>query len=106
MLILKYLLRGVDVKNIIFGFLMIVIISFVFVLLSGCSITGSLLNEDENHCKVDSDCSCGIHATKGDCFVGNKKVINKTDMCSDFCNGLRGGITVKCINSLCELAPE
>jgi hypothetical protein len=76
------------------------------VIITGCSITGNVLLKDETHCEKQSECACGIHHIKGECFVGNKEFVNVTDDCSDFCNGLRGGLTTKCINNACEITPE
>ncbi|MFA6072606.1 MAG: DUF333 domain-containing protein [Candidatus Woesearchaeota archaeon] len=52
-------------------------------------------------CVVDSDCSCGTSMDSGNCAVGNKKYIDESKQCPDFCSGFTGNIETKCIDNKC-----
>lgn len=56
----------------------------------------------DNNCTSDSDCACGKHKTTGECFVGNKKYVNTTEQCPDFCTGIAGNFEIKCVNNKCK----
>ncbi|MDO8507018.1 MAG: pilin [bacterium] len=57
----------------------------------------------EDSCSTDSDCACGIHKIDKNCFFGNEQYVN-TDpalACPDFCSGVGGNLTVKCVSDKC-----
>lgn len=57
----------------------------------------------EDSCSTDSDCACGIHKIDKNCFFGNKQYVN-TDpalACPDFCSGVGGSLTIKCVSDKC-----
>lgn len=55
----------------------------------------------EKYCTKDDDCGCGIHKTREECFYGNKKYVDMTKNCPDFCSGLSGNLELRCINFEC-----
>jgi hypothetical protein len=59
-------------------------------------------NDSEKSCSIDSDCACGKHKTTRECFVGNKKYVNTTEQCPDFCTGIGGNFETKCIDNKCK----
>jgi hypothetical protein len=70
---------------------------FVLVLFSGC---GKIV-VDEKSCKVDSDCSCGVHVKTNDCFFGNKDFVNSSKQCPDFCTGIAAMFETRCVEKVC-----
>ncbi len=56
----------------------------------------------EKSCSVDSDCACGVKIDTKECFFGNKNYVNVMNQCPDFCSGIDGKITTKCVNNLCQ----
>ncbi|MCL4354552.1 hypothetical protein M1349_03755 [Patescibacteria group bacterium] len=52
-------------------------------------------------CLIDSDCGCGTDITTKACVVENKKYIDATKQCPDFCSGIGGNLTVKCTSNVC-----
>jgi hypothetical protein len=71
---------------------------FVLVLFSGCQP----VIVDEKSCKIDSDCSCGVHIKTGDCFFGNKEFVNSSRQCPDFCTGIAAMFEIKCVENVCK----
>ena len=55
----------------------------------------------EKYCAKDTDCGCGVHITTGDCFYGNKKYVDESRQCPDFCSGIAGHLIIKCKNNEC-----
>lgn len=53
------------------------------------------------YCEADSDCACGRHIFTGECFYGSKNLVNSSLQCPDFCTGISGGLSIKCVNSEC-----
>ena len=59
---------------------------------------------DEKYCEKDTDCACGVRnflETK-ECFFGNKKYVDTSQQCPDFCTGITGDRLIKCINNECK----
>ncbi|MFN3528064.1 MAG: beta-propeller domain-containing protein, partial [Candidatus Altarchaeaceae archaeon] len=56
----------------------------------------------EKSCKIDSDCSCGVHIKTGECFYGNKNFVDSSKQCPDFCTGIAGNFEIKCIEGECK----
>jgi hypothetical protein len=56
----------------------------------------------EKYCSKDSDCACGVNIKTKSCFAGNKKYVDITKQCPDFCSGIVGNLTTKCVNNLCK----
>lgn len=61
---------------------------------------------DEKYCGQDKDCACGLHAESGQCFYGNAKYVNTDEECPDFCTGLAGDLTIKCVKNECRQVSE
>ena len=61
------------------------------------------LAEDKHKmaCEVDQDCACGVDRQTGECMYGNKKFIDTSKQCPDFCTGIHGRFRIKCINGRC-----
>lgn len=57
---------------------------------------------DEKYCNEDDDCGCGIHKTREECFYGNKKYVDLTKNCPDFCSGIAGNLELRCIDFECK----
>ncbi len=62
---------------------------------------------DKKYCESDDDCVCGgIDTITDDCFVGNKLYYNAyvdaSKQCPDFCTGMDGQMTTKCISNKCQ----
>lgn len=53
------------------------------------------------YCKSDRDCVCGIDKETKACSYGNKKFIDTSEQCPDFCTGIDGDLTIKCISDRC-----
>ena len=84
---------------------MFILGSFLF---AGCTdmIKDQFENVDvsavhEKYCTEDDDCGCGIHKTKEECFYGNKKYVDLTKNCPDFCDGIAGDLELRCIEFEC-----
>jgi len=59
----------------------------------------------EKSCQNDADCSCGRHKDTKQCFFGNINYIDPAAKpCPDFCGGIDGKLTVKCVDNLCKQA--
>ncbi len=63
-----------------------------------------------NHsaCSSDLDCVCGgVDVMSGECFMGNREYysacVNQNKTCPDYCNGIAGTFTVKCVDGECKL---
>lgn len=54
-----------------------------------------------DYCVTDSDCECGTNINTGACFYGNKKYVNTSKQCPDFCTGFGNNLTIKCIDNKC-----
>jgi len=52
-------------------------------------------------CEQNLDCGCGGNFRTGDCFIGNKKYVDTSIICPDFCNGISGNLEIKCIDNVC-----
>lgn len=52
-------------------------------------------------CQTDADCACGVDKETGKCAFGNRKFIDTSKECPDFCTGFAGNIRIKCVNNLC-----
>lgn len=57
----------------------------------------------EDSCSADSDCACGIHKVDKNCFFGNEQYVdtNPALACPDFCSGIGGNLTIKCVSDKC-----
>lgn len=57
---------------------------------------------NQQYCENDYDCACGINIETGECFYGNVKFVDMYGQCPDFCNGIDGKLTIKCVNNACR----
>lgn len=62
--------------------------------------------DNSNYCDYDSDCSCGTNTKTGECFRGNKKYVNESKQCPDFCSGISGNFVTVCQNNECTYARD
>lgn len=53
-------------------------------------------------CRYNSDCACGVDKETGECAYGNKKFIDTSRQCQDFCTGIHGRFRIKCVDNLCK----
>jgi len=58
-------------------------------------------SQNQLRCQKDSDCSCGSDIVTKRCAYGNKKFIDETKQCPDFCTGIAGKLRIKCISNEC-----
>jgi plastocyanin len=65
-------------------------------------VTADTAGNREKHCSSDGDCACGVRKTTGDCFYGNKDYVDTTRQCPDFCTGIAGQFTIKCVSNSCK----
>ncbi|MBS3074963.1 hypothetical protein J4429_00730 [Candidatus Pacearchaeota archaeon] len=56
---------------------------------------------DYNYCERDTDCACGTNIQTGECFIGNKKYVNETKQCPDYCSGFAANLINRCENNKC-----
>ncbi len=57
--------------------------------------------KEDDYCSRQADCSCGKHIETGECFIGNKKHIQQSSDCFDFC--FQGqGLEIKCVDHRCR----
>jgi len=52
-------------------------------------------------CETDEDCACGKDIETGECFFGNKKFVDTSQQCPDYCTGIAGNLVIKCVNNAC-----
>ncbi len=57
----------------------------------------------EKGCLTSSDCACGISIRTGECFYGNRKYVNESVQCPDFCTGIGGHLRLACIQGECRM---
>ncbi|MEM5881792.1 MAG: hypothetical protein QXR71_04410 [Candidatus Aenigmatarchaeota archaeon] len=57
------------------------------------------------YCQTDEDCACGVDKETGKCAVGNKRYIDTSIQCPDFCTGIAGNLRIKCVNNVCMAVP-
>lgn len=57
--------------------------------------------DNSDYCDYDSDCTCGTKVGTGECFRGNKKYVDETKQCPDFCSGIAGDFVTVCKNNKC-----
>ncbi|MEM5843153.1 MAG: hypothetical protein QXL97_00350 [Candidatus Aenigmatarchaeota archaeon] len=57
------------------------------------------------YCQLDEDCACGVDRETGKCAIGNKRFIDTSRQCPDFCSGIAGNLRIKCINNICMAIP-
>jgi len=56
--------------------------------------------------QTDEDCACGIDKETGKCAIGNKRYIDTSVQCPDFCTGFAGNLRINCINNICMAVPS
>jgi hypothetical protein len=56
----------------------------------------------ESYCRTDEDCACGRHIKTNECFYGNKKYVDPSKQCPDFCAGIAGNLVIKCVDNRCK----
>ena len=76
--------------------LLVPLLIFV-VVVSGCT---EPTPEEISACVQDSDCRCGLILGTQNCYVGNKNLIEPSDLCFQQCFG-ESGKNVKCIDNEC-----
>ena len=69
-------------------------------------VNGQCAVESAQYCDRDSDCSCGTDINSGQCAYGNKKYINETKQCPDYCSGIAGDKEIICENHKCTQAAK
>ncbi|MEM5813190.1 MAG: hypothetical protein QXU71_02425 [Candidatus Aenigmatarchaeota archaeon] len=57
------------------------------------------------YCQTDEDCACGVDKETGKCAIGNKRYIDTSRQCPDFCTGIAGHLGIKCVNNICMAMP-
>jgi hypothetical protein len=73
-------------------------------LVSSFKLLNSKTADDSTFCQTNNDCACGVRIGTRECFVGNKNYVNTFGQCPDFCTGIDGKLTTKCVNNYCILA--
>lgn len=71
-------------------------------IISTFNFTKLISDKEQKSCNNDSDCACGVNIKTRNCFLGNKKYVDTTKQCPDFCGGIAGNLITKCINNLCK----
>ncbi len=69
-------------------------------------VCGILPVESESFCRTNLDCACGRHIQTGECFYGNKKYVDETNPCPDFCAGIGGNLEIRCVKNKCQQVAE
>jgi len=59
------------------------------------------LKEDKRYCQTDADCACGVDKETKKCAIGNKKYIDTSKACPDFCGGIAGHLKIVCKENQC-----
>ena len=59
------------------------------------------LKEDKRYCQTDADCACGVDKETRECAIGNKKYIDTSKECPDFCEGIAGHFKLICKENKC-----
>jgi len=59
------------------------------------------LKEDKRYCQTDADCACGVDKETRECAIGNKKYIDTSKECPDFCGGIAGHFKLVCKENKC-----
>ncbi len=57
---------------------------------------------NDQSCQGDLDCACGTNIETKSCFVGNKKYVDTTKQCPDFCTGIAGNLKLRCLDHVCK----
>ncbi len=57
-------------------------------------------------CQTDADCACGVDKETKKCAFGNKRFIDTSRECPDFCTGFTGQFRIKCVNNVCTPVPR
>jgi len=81
-------------------FLFLAFASILILFLVGCQKTAPPISQTS--CATDSDCACGTHISTGECFIGNKGIVNTSKQCPDFCTGIAAMFETKCVNNTCK----
>ncbi len=68
------------------------------VMVSGCT---EPTHDEIVHCETDSDCKCGLILGTQNCYVGNRNLIEPSDLCFSLCFGDSDKM-IKCVSSECE----
>lgn len=71
--------------------------------LEKCTPKWDCTADDEKSCNANADCACGVHVKTGECFAGNKKYVDASKQCPDFCTGIAGHLELRCVNNQCAL---
>lgn len=71
-------------------------------IVSTFKFTKLISDEGQQSCNINLDCACGVNIETKSCFLGNKKYVDTTKQCPDFCSGIAGNLTIKCINNFCK----
>lgn len=53
-------------------------------------------------CSSDADCVCGVNNRTRECAIGNARFIDTREQCPDFCTGIEGTMTIRCIANKCS----
>lgn len=96
-------------KNIYYSVLLILLLLLPWTLEAEGPYRDNTLSEteisDKLFCETDEDCACGVDET-GRCAFGNKKHIDTSIQCPDFCTGIHGKLRLRCIEKRCEMRLE
>lgn len=53
-------------------------------------------------CETNDDCACGRDTETGECAFGNKKYIDESNPCPDFCASISGELKIRCVKNKCQ----
>lgn len=56
---------------------------------------------DPRRCRTDADCACGRDLASGACAFGTAACIDTEKPCPDFCAGIDGKMSVRCVDAQC-----
>ncbi len=56
---------------------------------------------DRKYCAADSDCACGRSVDSSQCLYGNKKYVDPSKKCPEYCNGTAGEFPLTCVANQC-----
>lgn len=90
---------GMELKILLVFVILIAMLAFAFVYF--LAYQGSPQITDEKYCASDGDCACGVRINASNCFYGNRKFVDESRQCPDFCNGIAANLAIRCIDSEC-----
>lgn len=65
-------------------------VALVFIMVAAGIFFRQALPEEparsDDYCQKDEDCACGEHIETGQCFVGNRQLVQPSGDCFEFCH--------------------